>query len=97
VNNGKIKGLFVCLPQEQFYSFSVFGLHAQVVPYKPTINLQQLSGEIFSTAWFHAEPPAGKNFQLCRYWMHSLKYHRTCVVLLRKQLGPALVTVFYAF
>jgi hypothetical protein len=55
--NGKIKGLFCCLPQEQFYSFSVFGLHAQVVPFKAAHNLQQLAGELFSTAWFHSEPP----------------------------------------
>jgi hypothetical protein len=34
VTNGKIKGLFCCLPQEQFYAFSVFGLYGQVVPYK---------------------------------------------------------------
>lgn len=59
VTNGKIKGLFCCLPQDHFYAFSVFGLYAQVVPYRATPNLHQLSGELFSTAWFHAEPPAG--------------------------------------
>ncbi len=57
--NGKIKGLFCCLPPEHFYSFSVFGLHAQALPYKSNANLQQLAGELFSTAWFHSEPPAG--------------------------------------
>lgn len=57
--NGKIKGLFCCLPLEHFYSFSVFGLHAQALPYKANANLQQLGGELFSTAWFHSEPPPG--------------------------------------
>jgi hypothetical protein len=61
VQNGKIKGLFCCLPQEQFYAFSVFGLSAQIVPYKAVPSLSQLSGEVFSTAWFHAEPPAGES------------------------------------
>eukprot|EP01032_Pedospumella_encystans_P017603 gene17603-20052_t len=59
VMNGKIKGLFCCLPPEHFCSFSVFGLHAQALPYKANANLQQLAGELFSTAWFHSEPPVG--------------------------------------
>ena len=29
------------------------------MPYQATPNLSQLAGEVFSTAWFHAEPPAG--------------------------------------
>ena len=64
VMNGKIKGLFCCLPQEQFYSFSVFGLYAQSLPYKANPSLQQLAGEIFSTAWFHTEPPGGASLSL---------------------------------
>ena len=58
MTNGKIKGLFCCLPLEQFYSFSVFGLYAQSVPFKAATNLSQMAGELFSTAWFHTEPPS---------------------------------------
>ena len=35
----------------------MFGLHAQSLPFKSTQNLSQLAGEVFSTAWFHSEPP----------------------------------------
>lgn len=59
VINGKIKGLFCCLSKSQFYSFSVFGLYAQVLPGKPATNLHSIADDLFSTAWFHAEPPNG--------------------------------------
>eukprot|EP00601_Ochromonadales_sp_CCMP2298_P030354 CAMPEP_0173331666 /NCGR_PEP_ID=MMETSP1144-20121109/3921_1 /TAXON_ID=483371 /ORGANISM="non described non described, Strain CCMP2298" /LENGTH=441 /DNA_ID=CAMNT_0014276459 /DNA_START=93 /DNA_END=1416 /DNA_ORIENTATION=- len=81
VLNGKIKGLFCCLSREFFYGFSVFGLYAQSLPEAPA-DTESLSAELFRTAWFHSEPPAG--FPVLREVMQTLQVAGTASRLAAK-------------
>lgn len=62
MTNGKVKGLFCCLSEEQFYRVSAFGLYAQRLPAgcrSSAPSADVVAPSIFSTAWFCVPPPLG--------------------------------------